>query len=214
MRGDAGRRGAADGRHLGATVIGSLDPEGIAAKTVVPRGAIAFHDNFVRDLQGLMRAGSMTMNDVVANLAGNGRSRAEVARNVAFLVAAGKLMPFARARTGPATPIGGRPTSEVVERALGRAAEHPAQCVIPSEVLGNGMPVSVVEALAIDAWLRGARSVEMLAARVDERVREIDLETASRADPQPAQATPDARAVAHKTIERLLPSMARLGLID
>ena len=214
VRGGAGRGGAADGRHLGATVIGSLDPEGIAAKTVVPRGAIAFRDEFVRDLQGLMRAGSMTMNDVVANLAGNGRSRAEVARNVAFLVAAGKLMPFARARTGPATPIDGRPTSKVVERALRRASEHPAQCVLPSEVLGNGMPVSVVEALAIDAWLRGARSVEMLAARVDERVREIDLETASRADPQPAQATPDARAVAHKTIERLLPSMARLGLID
>ena len=123
-------------------------------------------------------------------------------------------MPFARARTGTTAPIVGRPTSRVVEGALGRAAEHPAQCVIPSGVLGNGMPVSVVEALAIDAWLGGARSVEMLAARVDERVREIDLQTASRADERRAQATPDARVVAHKTIEKLLPRMARLGLID
>ena len=38
--GDEGRGEAADGRHLGAAVVGSLDPERIVEKTVVPRGAL------------------------------------------------------------------------------------------------------------------------------------------------------------------------------
>ena len=214
VRGDEGRGEIADGRHLGAAVVGSLDPERIVEKTVVPRGALTFHEDFLLELQRLMRAGSMTMGDVVARLGGKGARRAELARNVAFLVAAGKLMPFARAHTVRKTPIEGRPTSPVVERALGRVGEHPVQCVIPSAVLGNGMPVSPVEALAITEWLRGARGVDGLAARAGERVRDLGLKTMSRIGEQDSGGAADARVAARNTVEKLLPTLARLGLVE
>ena len=78
-------------------VIGSARAlSAIGARATVPRGEIAFHDDFIRDVRVLMARGSMSIADAVESLAARAANAEEIARNLIFLVAAGVLIPFAR----------------------------------------------------------------------------------------------------------------------
>jgi len=133
----------------------------------VPRGEIAFHDDFIRDVRVLMARGSMTIADAVESLAARAANAEEIARNLIFLVAAGVLIPFARphvvddSRQTPqyrATPM--------LERACAYAIDRGKGCSVPSEIMGNGFPLEPADARAI----RGALSRR---ERPDDHTREL-----------------------------------------
>jgi SAM-dependent methyltransferase len=141
-----------------ATVIGSArPPSAIGLKAAVPRGEIAFHASFIRDVRALMSRGSMTIADLVASLAVRGGKAEEIARNVIFLVAAGVLIPFARAHLvdAPGRAMRHRATP-MLERALAYAIDRDKGLSVPSEVMGNGFPIEPDEARAVREALSGA----------------------------------------------------------
>jgi SAM-dependent methyltransferase len=203
-------------RHLNAAAIGSLgNPERISTKARVPRGEITFQDDFIRDLQTLMSRGSMTIGEAVTALGGQGRDAKEIARNMVFLVAAGTLMPFAKGRTSNEAVRPHRLANPMVERVIAYVIDHRARRAIPCEILGNGVRIGPIEALAITEWLRGADGVEALAARVEAGIRRRSLRIAS--DGKELQSGDDlvaySRTAARDVMENLLPSFMRLGLI-
>jgi SAM-dependent methyltransferase len=159
VRGAASNDPREAARYLGEAVIGCLgNPDRIGGKVQVPRGAITFQEDFISDLRGLMQRGSMTIKDATGALSGRGRNPAEIVRNLTFLVAAGVLMPFAQVRQSTPAARTRRPVNETVERVLTHILEQRTLGVLPSEVAGNGVPVSPVEALAITEALAGAGS--------------------------------------------------------
>ncbi|HLF22452.1 MAG TPA: methyltransferase regulatory domain-containing protein, partial [Burkholderiales bacterium] len=146
-------------RNLNAIAIGCLgNPAHIGTKARVPRGEIRFHDDFIRELQALLACGSVTIGEAVATLGGNGRDVTEIARNLIYLVAAGTLTPFAKAHRHDATAKPRRLANDTVERVLAYVIEHRVARAIPSEILGNGVEINPVEALAVTRLLAGSDS--------------------------------------------------------
>ncbi|HKB09112.1 MAG TPA: methyltransferase regulatory domain-containing protein, partial [Vicinamibacterales bacterium] len=149
-------------RCLYATLIGSArPPSAIGVRAAVPRGEIAFNEDFIRDVRALAARGSMTIAGMVESLSRRGGNPEEIARNVIFLVSAGVLIPFARAhvvserrsRRARATPM--------LERAIAYAIEADKACSVPSDVMGNGFPLEPDQARALrDAFSGGAKPDE------------------------------------------------------
>jgi SAM-dependent methyltransferase len=169
VRGDAGLESASrSGERLSATVVGSARaPSAIGARATVPRGEIAFHDDFISDLRALMARGSMTIADTVASLAGRGGNAEEIARNVIFLVSAGVLIPFATARViGPGRSRVRYRATPMLERAIAYVIADGKGCSVPSEIMGNGFPIEPGDARAVRDALAGAESP-------DEKTREL-----------------------------------------
>jgi predicted O-methyltransferase YrrM len=159
IRGDAPRSAAEAARAINDAVIGSVnDPRQLGTRIKVPRGHISFQPDFIEALKSLLRHGSVAFGDAVATLAGRSRNTAEIARNLAFLVAGGALMPFARVyRYDQPTEVH-KPANGLVERSLRCIIEQRAARAIPSELLGNGILVKPPEALAIIELLSGSRT--------------------------------------------------------
>src|SRR5262249_17879714 len=134
-----------------AAVIGSARaPAAIGVKASVPRGEIAFHAGFIRDIRAFVSRGSMAMADLIASLAVRGGKAEEIARNVIFLVAAGVLIPFANAYQVADSGARARPrATPMLERALALAIAEGKGCSVPSEVMGNGFPLELDEARAL-----------------------------------------------------------------
>jgi hypothetical protein len=143
---------------LFATVIGSARaPSAIGGRAAVPRGEIGFHEGFIRDVRALMARGSVPIADAVASLSQHGGNAEEIARNLIFLVAAGVLLPFARAHAVDNRAPGGEPrATPMLERAIACAIGEQKGCTVPSEVMGNGFPLDPDEARAVQAALSGA----------------------------------------------------------
>lgn len=158
IRGDTARSSADAARAINDAVIGSVsDPRQLGTRIKVPRGHISFQPDFIESLKALLRHGSVTFGDAVAALSGKSRNTAEIARNLAFLVAGGALMPFARVyRYDQPTEVR-KPANALVERSLRCIIEQRAARAIPSELLGNGIVVKPPEALAIIELLSGSR---------------------------------------------------------
>jgi len=155
VRGHAHLGEVAITQQLGATVIGSTEPNRIATHAKVPRGEITFQEAFIREVRDLMAQRSMTIADAVPGLGGTGRDTIEITRNLIFLIAAGILQPFARA-FAPARPDEKRRKAcPLLERALASAAP-----TIPCPVLGNGIPITPAETLSVSAWLAGGLTRE------------------------------------------------------
>ena len=164
----SGRSASLSGERLFATVIGSARaPSAIGVRAAVPRGEIGFHEGFIRDVRGLMARGSLPIADAVASLSQHGGNPEEIARNLIFLVAAGVLIPFARAHAvvdGAAKPR--YRATPMLERALAYTMSERNACSVPSEVMGNGFPLDADEARAIRDELAGR-------GRRDEKTREL-----------------------------------------
>ena len=144
-------------RAINDVAIGSVgDPRGLATRIKVPRGHITFQPDFIESLKGLLRQGSVTFGDAVAALGGKTRNTAELARNLAFLVAGGALMPFAQVYRYDQPNEVRKPANALVERSLRCIIEQRAARAIPSELLGNGIVVRPPEALAIIELLSGS----------------------------------------------------------
>jgi len=143
-----------------AMVIGSARaPSAIGVKAAVPRGEVAFHASFIRDIRAFVSRGSMTIADLVAALAVRGDNADEIARNVIFLVAAGVLIPFARTyAVGEGGPLARARATPMLERAFAYALAEGKGCSVPSEVMGNGFPIEPDEARAVLDALDGVVS--------------------------------------------------------
>jgi SAM-dependent methyltransferase len=138
-------------QHLDAQPIGCLaEPESLTTKARVPRGEISFQEPFIRDVRALLAGGSTTFGAAVAALAAAGGDQDEIRRNLTFLLAAGTLVPCARA--WPVELGAGRPTP-IAERALARAVGRGEPQHVPSPVLGGGVVVQPDEARALQQWV-------------------------------------------------------------
>ncbi|MEJ0040512.1 MAG: class I SAM-dependent methyltransferase [Gammaproteobacteria bacterium] len=158
IRSDTARSPEEAARAINDAVIGSVsDPRQLPTRIKVPRGHISFQPDFIESLKGLLRHGSVTFADAVATLSGKSRNTAEIARNLAFLVAGGALMPFARVYRYDQPSEVRKPANALVERSLRCIIEQRAARAIPSELLGNGILVKPSEALAIIELLSGSR---------------------------------------------------------
>lgn len=158
VRSDVSRSPAEAARAINDAVIGTVgDPRHLSTRIKVPRGHITFQPDFIDALKGLLRHGSVAFGDAVAALSGKSRNTAEIARNLAFLVAGGALMPFARVYRYDQPSEVRKPANALVERSLRCIIEQRAARAIPSEVLGNGIVVKPPEALAIIELLSGSR---------------------------------------------------------
>ncbi len=144
---------------LDSVIIGCTGaPELLETDVTVPRGIMHFKDTFIRKLRALLQRGPISMGAAVAALAGTARREAEESRrNLQYLVAAGALRPFAKAARIASTE-GCRPANAIVHRILQYSIEHDVECVVPSELLGNGVRVTPTEAAAVFAWLSGNRA--------------------------------------------------------
>jgi SAM-dependent methyltransferase len=203
-------------RQLHAVAIGSIgNPEEINAKAKVPRGEIRFQDEFIRELRSLMRSGSMTIGEVATTLGSKGRDPVEIARNVTFLVAAGALMPFAKAVRSNTVSKARTLANTTVERVLADVIERRERRAIPSEILGNGVEIHPIDAVALSGLIAGFEGVEILATRVEGEVNRLKLTTTSdgRALPRGEQLSAYTRVVAKSVIENLVPTFTRLGLV-
>jgi trans-aconitate methyltransferase len=158
IRSDTARSAADAARAINDVVIGSVtDPRHLGTRIKVPRGHITFQPDFIEALKGLLRLGSVTFGDAVATLSAKSRNTAEIARNLAFLVAGGALMPFARVYRYDQPAEVRKPANALVERTLRCIIQERAARAIPSELLGNGIVVKPPEALAIIELLSGSR---------------------------------------------------------
>jgi ubiquinone/menaquinone biosynthesis C-methylase UbiE len=202
--------------HLDATVIGSLgSPERMPVQVKVPRGEVRFQEDFVADLRPIMARGSTTIGEAVSKLRGNRRDVAEIARNLVFLVAAGTLTPFAQVHHADGNVKTRQLAKGVVERAIASALERRERRVIPSEVLGNGVLIQPVEALAVSEWLAGADGIEELSTRLEAGISRMRLPiTNEGTDVRSGNAVAEyARSVASSAMKDLLPTFRRLRLL-
>jgi len=213
VRGRSARDETEAARHLESAAIGVVaNPDRIATKARVPRGEITFQSDFIGELQALMRGGSMTLGETVAALGGRGRNEREIARNLMFLVAAGPLMPFARAFRFDVLHERPRVANRLVERVLTYVVRHRVSRAIPCEALGNGVEVRPIDALAITAWLDGTQDVEDLKMYLLAGMREPGSDVAVNGSLAQSP-TEEATAAARHVVEQLVPNFIRLGLI-
>jgi SAM-dependent methyltransferase len=215
VRGDASPQAEA-GRYLNAVIIGSMqNPGRISTQAKVPRGAITFQPEFIRDLQILLAQGSITMEHAAAVLAGDTRNTAEIIRNLTFFVAAGALMPFAKVHAHAGAAKAQRPANGIIERILEHIIEQRTELVLPSEIAGNGVPVKPVEALAVTEYLAGSHTVEKLAAQLEKEVYRCGIKPTADGTELSActQFTNYAHAAAEDAISHLAPNLVRLGLL-
>lgn len=152
--------------RMDAQVIGCAASAGRLPREVrVPRGVIRFQETFVRRLQALLANGPLTIGAAVSGLgAADAREVEESRRNLLYLVAGGALTPFARALSPADAPWPGEaqrspgdapPANETIARILRHSIEHDAPAVLPSELMGNGLRITSVEAASVMAWLQG-----------------------------------------------------------
>ncbi|HEX6096671.1 MAG TPA: class I SAM-dependent methyltransferase [Thermoanaerobaculia bacterium] len=217
IRAPRARDDAAAGSRAAQAIIGVAgNPERIEAQVTVPRGTIGFRGEFVDDLRALMARGATTIGEAVVALSAGRRDPVEITRNLIFMVAGGALMPFATAGPQRSRATHRRPANRTVAQVLAFAVEHRATRAIPSQVLGNGVVVNPLEALAISEWLRGVDGAEALAARLESEIARLELYatdegvTLTTADDVSATA----RRVAADVLEDRLPGLIRLGLIE
>ncbi|WP_206957480.1 class I SAM-dependent methyltransferase [Trinickia acidisoli] len=140
--------------HLDDAVVGcATDVEQIDVRVNIPRGVLNFQADFIGDLRVLMAEGSMRIGDIVTRLHGRDprRNAMEIRQNVLFLVAAGALMPFANAG-GYSDGTTRRAVNSVVGRALESIVESASPGFVPCERAGNGVWVTVDEAVQARRW--------------------------------------------------------------
>jgi SAM-dependent methyltransferase len=142
--------------NIDQLVVGCVgDVEQIGTDVTVPRGKLKFQEAFIADLRALMSRGSMTIGDIVGRLGGPGRGSSELRQNLLFLVAAGALMPFARAASYDEGEARQRAANRSVRSALEEAVATAAAAVVPCEHAGNGVMVGPHEARQALSWLAG-----------------------------------------------------------
>lgn len=205
VRGTAPRAAATP--QLGATPVGALRPSHLARHTIrVPRGELTLQTEFMHELQPLLSRGPRPMQQLVGALLRPDRDAAGVVRNLLFLVAGHTLLPCAR--SAPARVAGPtRYANETVRLLIANMLERGVAGVIPSPVLGNGVPLDALEALAIEGMVQGATDASglgdwLLQQRARPRFTSLDEMTNEQV-----------RELARRTTDDLLPALLSLSVL-
>lgn len=197
-----------DGRVFGDVVVGRTEIAPLRPQIRVPRGVVSFQTRFIEEVETLMSHGAMTIAELVAALSnGSDRNTAEIVRNVTFLVAGGALIPFARSHRCEKQIAPPRPGSAIVRKVLDYSVGHRTAGVLPSEVLGNGIEIEPLEALALKNTLAGVEGLEDLVGRLKEAVR------SSSESGDAEDVGTKAKSVAHRVAYEIWPRLARLGVV-
>jgi hypothetical protein len=124
-------------------------------------------------------------------------------------------MPFARGHRDDRGSQARKAANSVVERVLAEAVQHRAARAIPCEILGNGVQIQPIEALAVREWLAGAVDVERLAVQLEAEVRRFDfrVDVEGRTLQRGPELSAQLRAAAKAVIENMVPNLTRLGLL-
>ncbi len=192
---------------VGSIPVGYVgNPDFLSARVRVPRGQLSLQEDFIEEVRALVSRASLPMRDLVDALAAKGGARAEIVRNLLYLVAAGTLTPFAVARdSGAAASVRGFANARV-ERAVRHIIERRTRGAIASEILGNGVEIAPLEAMAVVEFLAGAQETGSLSMRLEEGIRRLELD--GSADPGV-----QARASAEQAVRNLIPGLMRLHLL-
>jgi len=200
---------ARDSSHLDDVVIARLAPiASLEARARVPRGVVTFQGAFTEALRRVLADGTLTIATIVDRLRGQAANANEIVRNLTILIAAGELTPAARVGRYGAFAAGRAHVDPTASSALRYAAEHRVARALPNPLLGNGVDVQPVEALATIECLATPMNAALLARRVAERLdreRWLPDGDATRTDVI-------AHEAATRVVDVLLPMYARLGL--
>ena len=154
-------------------IVGSIeDPVSLDAKARVPRGDIRFQETFINDVRTLVAGGAFSIRDMLATLGRRTSDRPEIVRNIALLVAAGTLAPFARVEQ--VAPAENQSLSrDVATRILRQIAADGQPRAVPGHALGYGLVTSPSDAKAALECLDGGRSANDHGRRIVQRLQRI-----------------------------------------
>jgi hypothetical protein len=98
---------------------------------------------------------------------------------------------------------------------LSDAIERHVRRAMPSQILGNGVEIRPIEAVALSEWIAGAASVEMLTSRLEAAGKRLALDPSGDLSQWPGneQVARPIREIAVHVIENLVPTFTRLHLI-
>ena len=147
------------GEPLDSRLVGcAADPHELRYEVRVPRGVLRLQESFVQRLQTLLANGPIAIGAAVSELGRSVAQGDESRRNLLYLVAAGALVPCAKALSRASPAPERQPASPSITRILHHCVEHDVECVLPSQLLGNGVRIKPAEAAAVSAWLTTAGS--------------------------------------------------------
>jgi SAM-dependent methyltransferase len=196
--------------HLEGVVVGRLrSAESLPLQARVPRGIVTFQEPFVAELRELLAPGTLTVRDICDRLHGRASNANEIVRNLTILLAAGELWPFAYARTYGDAADGRADVDTATRAALAYAVEQRTPRALPSCILGNGVEVGPLDALALMEWLVEPGDTAELAHRVADRIGREDWVAPAAATDVAAAAS----SAATNAIDTLFPTLRRLGLL-
>jgi len=195
--------------HLNEVVLARLAPiASLEARARVPRGVVTFQGAFIEALRRVLADGTLAIATIIERLRDHAANANEIIRNLTILIAAGELMPAARVDRYGTFTAGRAHIDPTASSALRYAVEHRVTRALPSLLLGNGVDVRPVEALALIEYLAVPMNAAQLARGIAGRLdREHWLRDADR-----AQADVVALEAATRVVDILMPMYARLGL--
>lgn len=164
-------------RQLEVMPIGCLtDPGTLSAAVRVPRGELRLQEQFMAAVRQAMRSGARPLGAIVRELSVGRGDADQILRNLTCLIAAGALMPFAVATAAPSSSARLTATP-ILDRVLALVADDGVARAVPSQALGNGVPIDATQAAALTAWLDSGTAVAPPAAAgtLPETLRRIGL---------------------------------------
>lgn len=206
LRGCATRSPEQVSQQLAMTLLGCVRSGDLARPTIrVPRGELTLQADFLRELTRVLQPGPISIAEVVNALHRPGRDSAGILRNLLFLVAAGSLQPCATATTSTVVSEGLHCPSPTVQLILDDCVARGTGAVVPSPMLGNGVRLQPYEALGVSAMLAGHCEAATLGTWLEQEMTRRNL---------PVTQGQSARKLAKYTIDEVVPSLVRLGILS
>ncbi len=157
-------------------IVGCIDDANqISNKIKVPRGIITFNEDFIQKVRALMQKGSMSIREIMNEVAAGKHDEGEIIRNVIFLVAGGILSPYAQKNK---ITINDSKSfiSPSLERILKLIIDEWQERALPSEILGNGVIIQPIQALALLECAEAVGNSKNLAERLETSIKRKKIE--------------------------------------
>lgn len=164
VRGTSPRATARVAPQLANSLLGCVHLRDLTKPSIrVPRGELTLQSDFMRELAEVLRHGPVSIAQAVSLLHRPGRDTAGIVRNLLFLTAGGTLQPCAtRAPTASDQPL--QYATPTTRHILNHSIDNGVSAIVPSTVLGNGLRIQALEALAVSGYVAGHNDAAALAA--------------------------------------------------
>jgi len=216
IRGELPRSSAATSQQLATMLIGCLRTSDLARLSIrVPRGELTLQQDFMDELRELLIDGPLPMKQAISSLHREGRDVVGITRNLLFLIAGGGLLPCATsAPPAPSMPPR-RYANDTVRLMMADIVERGGEGFIPSRVLGNGVKVQALEALAVEAVLQDVRDAAALTTWLDRESARRGMVLTVRVGESSSDIERSAylREFSQRAFDDLLPALLQLGIL-